>query len=536
MGFYIKMEDTMSEKSIGRGIIILSISSIILKLLSSIYMPILSLILKDEGVAIYNIGYNYFVFLFAITSLGFQPVITKLVVEEKTKKPGGVFEVLNESKRFLMILGAIVSILFMLLAKPLSIIANSKEVIKVIIFLAPAILFAAILTSYRGFFQGDNDINKLSISNIIEQVFNVVFSLICAFILIKISISFGSAGGAVGTTIGAVGAIIYLRHALNKRYPEYKKKYKKSYNNKILKKLLITAIPFVLIAAIQNLSNIIDTVTVKNLIIIDSDVKIATLGYYLSIVNIPLVIVTSLGIGIFPKIIKGYVEKDKDQLIVQTSYCYKLIYTITIPSICGIMIFAKDIFKFLYGRNFGGEILIIGAISLVFMSLSTIQNIIIQGINQLKYIISVGLFSIVIKTLLNLILIRIENINIIGSVIATIVSLAIVSYLNHIKLEKSFEVKISLIKQGKKSLIASIIMAISLVLIRYVLLNNFIMDNYTRVNVGIVLLSLVTVGGIIYFLSLLFIGGITKYELNTISPKIYDKLPEILKNKVVTYN
>lgn len=404
----------MNEKSIGRGIIVLSISSIILKLLSSIYMPILSLILKDKGVAVYNIGYNYFVFLFAITSLGFQPVITKLVVEEKTKKSGRAFEVLNESKRFLMILGGIVSILFVLLSKPLSIIAKSKEVMVVIIFLAPAILLAAILTTYRGFFQGDNDINELSISN----------------------------------------------------------------------------------------------------------------------VNIPLVIITSLGVGIFPKIIKGYVEKNKDQLIVQTSYCYKLIYAITIPSICGIMIFAKDIFKFLYGRDFGGEILIIGAISLVFMSFSTIQNIIIQGINQLKYIISVGLLSILIKTSLNLILIRIDKINVIGSVIATIVSLAIVSYLNHIKLEKSFEVKIPLIKQGGKSLIASIIMTIVLVLIRYKLLNNFIMDNYTRVNVGVVMLLLVAVGGIIYFLALLFIGGITKYELDTISPKIYDKLPKIIKNKI----
>lgn len=522
----------MNEKSIGRGIIVLSISSIILKLLSSIYMPILSLILKDKGVAVYNIGYNYFVFLFAITSLGFQPAITKLVVEEKAKKTGRTFEVLNESKRFLMILGGIVSILFVLLSKPLSIIAKSKEVMVVIIFLAPAILLAAILTTYRGFFQGDNDINELSISNIIEQVLNVIFSLICASILIKISISFGSAGGTVGTTVGAVGAIVYLRYALYRRYPEYKKKNKKSYNNEILKKLLITAIPFVLIAAIQNLSNIIDTLAVKNLVVIDSDVKIATLGYYLSIVNIPLVIITSLGVGIFPKIIKGYVEKNKDQLIVQTSYCYKLIYAITIPSICGIMIFAKDIFKFLYGRDFGGEILIIGAISLVFMSFSTIQNIIIQGINQLKYIISVGLLSILIKTSLNLILIRIDKINVIGSVIATIVSLAIVSYLNHIKLEKSFEVKIPLIKQGGKSLIASIIMTIVLVLIRYKLLNNFIMDNYTRVNVGVVMLLLVAVGGIIYFLALLFIGGITKYELDTISPKIYDKLPKIIKNKI----
>ncbi|WP_294345451.1 oligosaccharide flippase family protein, partial [uncultured Clostridium sp.] len=212
----------MKQKSLGRGIVILSISSIILKLLSSIYMPILSLILKDEGMAIYNIGYNYFVFLFAITSLGFQPVITKLVVEEKTKKSGRVFEVLNESKRFLMILGAIVSILFIILSKSLSVIANSKDVINVIMFLAPAIFFAAVLTSYRGFFQGDNNIDDLVISNIIEQVFNVAISLIFASLLIKVSISFGSAGGTIGTTIGAIGAIMFLRYSLNRRYPEYK--------------------------------------------------------------------------------------------------------------------------------------------------------------------------------------------------------------------------------------------------------------------------------------------------------------------------
>ena len=524
----------MKQKSLGRGIVILSISSIILKLLSSIYMPILSLILKDEGMAIYNIGYNYFVFLSAITSLGFQPVITKLVVEEKTKKSGRVFEVLNESKRFLMILGAIVSILFIILSKSLSVIANSKDVINVIMFLAPAIFFAAVLTSYRGFFQGDNNIDDLVISNIIEQVFNVAISLIFASLLIKVSISFGSAGGTIGTTIGAIGAIMFLRYSLNRRYPEYKNKYKKSYDNRILKRLLITSIPFVLIAAIQNLSNIVDTVAVKNLVGIDSDIKIATLGYYLSIVNIPLVIITSLGVGIYPKIIEGYVKKDKDELTVQTSYCYKLIYTITIPSICGIMIFAKDIFKFLYGRNFGSEILMIGAIALIFMSLSTIQNIIIQGINELKYIISVGILSILIKTALNLMLIRIDNINVIGSVISTIVALAVVSNLNHIKLDKAFEVKIPLVRQGRKALLASIIMSISLILIRYVFLNNFIVNNYTRVNVGIIMFLLIIIGGIIYFVALLFIGGITKYELDVVSIRIYEKLPKGLKNKVVT--
>ena len=131
-------------------------------------------------------------------------------------------------------------------------------------------------------------------------------------------------------------------------------------------------------------------------------------------------------------------------------------------------------------------------------------------------------------------LIRIDNINVIGSVISTIVALAVVSNLNHIKLDKAFEVKIPLVRQGRKALLASIIMSISLILIRYVFLNNFIVNNYTRVNVGIIMFLLIIIGGIIYFVALLFIGGITKYELDVVSIRIYEKLPKGLKNKVVT--
>ena len=54
----------MKENSVGRGVIILAISSIILKLLSALYMPILSQILTDDGIAIYTVGYDVFVFIF----------------------------------------------------------------------------------------------------------------------------------------------------------------------------------------------------------------------------------------------------------------------------------------------------------------------------------------------------------------------------------------------------------------------------------------------------------------------------------------
>lgn len=216
----------MQENSIGRGVIILAISSIVLKLLSALYMPVLSHILTDDGIAIYTVGYDVFIFIFALTSLGIQPAITKLVAEVGTRgSDKDVFNILFISKKFLLVYGGIASIVFAILAKPLSILFNSNDSIKVFIFLSPAILLASILAAYRGFFQGYNDMITLSISNIIEQLLNVIFSLFFAFQLINISTSWGSTGGTIGTTLGAIGAIIYIKYILYKKY-EYKFTYR----------------------------------------------------------------------------------------------------------------------------------------------------------------------------------------------------------------------------------------------------------------------------------------------------------------------
>lgn len=531
----------MEEKSIGRGVIILSISSIILKLLSALYMPVLSYILTDEGIAIYTVGYDVFVFLFALTSLGVQPAITKVVAEYRVKESGkSDLHVLKVSRNILCIYGGIVSLLFAVLAKPLAILLNSEQSVWVFVFLSPAVLIASILTAYRGYFQGCNDMISLSVSNIIEQLLNVVFSLIFALQLMQFSIRWGSTGGTVGTTVGAVGAIIYIKYIMNKKYINKadfnKQAITKAKKNEILKTLFTYAVPFILIAAIQNVSNVIDVITIRNLIENDVNIKTATLKYYTTIINVPLVIVTSLGIGIFPKIIKGYIEKNKRELMIQTSYFYKLTYIITIPAVCGLMILSKEIFHFVFGRIFGYEVLLMGAVALLFMALTTIQNIVLQGMNEFKFIINLGIITTIIKTLINVILIRIDRINIMGAVIATIVSLMIATVVNHRKLQKAFDVKIPIVKQSKTSIISAVIMSVVLLGLKYVIVSRFFVGNYTRISAGIVIFILIIVGAAVYFAVLLLIGGITKYELDTVSPKIYELMPQRLKDKIVKVN
>lgn len=73
----------MEQKSAGRGFLILSIAGIAGKLLSAIYVPLLTRVLGETGYGIYVAGYDIFVFLIAVTSLGAQLPVTKVVIRAR---------------------------------------------------------------------------------------------------------------------------------------------------------------------------------------------------------------------------------------------------------------------------------------------------------------------------------------------------------------------------------------------------------------------------------------------------------------------
>lgn len=528
----------MKVNTTARGAMLLAISNITLKLLSALYMPILVSILTDDGIAIYSIGYKIFIFLFSITSLGIQPAITKLVIEQRLKYGyNASLKVLKISKKALIFYSGVVSFVITLISFPLTRVFNSEESLLTLIFLLPSIILVSILSSYRGYLQGCEQIDTLSISNIIEQLLNVLISLFFAYKFMKISVELGSAGGTIGTGIGALGGIIYIKHIINKSHRETKfsSSHCSKVNSKdkyILKKLLYYSMPFILIASIQNISSILDMAIVRNLVHYDVNTKTATLEYYTTIINVPFAIVTALGVSILPKIIKHFTEKNRKDLILKTTYIYKLIYIITIPSVFGLIILRKEIFKFVFNRTFGYEIIVYGALLLILLSISSTQNIILQGINKFKFMIKIGILTLIIKIVLNIILVNNEKINIIGIVISSIISLFIVSILNHLALQKYFGVKISLIKHSKIPLISSLIMSICLSIIKYNFNNNIFYNHSSRVNSGIIIVLFILIGSIIYFFTLMLLGGITRYDLDIISPKIYKLLPCILRKNI----
>ncbi len=80
----------MKEQSTGRSFISLSFASILVKIMSLLYVPIIIRILGDEGYGIYLASYDIFSLIYVITNSGMQIAIAKQIAE---------FVAINESQK-----------------------------------------------------------------------------------------------------------------------------------------------------------------------------------------------------------------------------------------------------------------------------------------------------------------------------------------------------------------------------------------------------------------------------------------------------
>ena len=538
----------MEQKSAGRGFLILSIAGIAGKLLSAIYVPLLTWVLGEEGYGIYVAGYDIFVFLIAVTSLGAQPAVTKVVTE--LRAVGNHKDALRAMKlaiKYLAIISIVIAGIFMALAFPISKLIYRDRSALTFMFLGPAIIFAAILAGFRGYMQGIEEMESLAISQIIEQLINVVLSIIFAALLIKItsSLEWGSAGGTVGTSLGAVVAIMYIIYIYNKNdFREeaeinHDPSRKKVSDKRIVKKLFKYAIPITLVAAVQNFAGVIDSITLARSLTsagfdkakIDSLTSV--LSYYKTLIYVPLAIVTALGTSIFPKIIQAFVCKDRKELKKQTSYSFRMMYIIVMPATFGLAILSKEIYTFLFPSNSGYTLLMYGSALLIFMSITTIQNVILQGINKLYLIIvsaSIGLFA---KIIINIVLVAIPSVNIMGAVVATFVSFIIPTVINHRKIKEFFKVNIPIVKQAIIPTICSILMAIGILIAKFPITKVSDALGGGRIVSAIITLILIAIGGTIYLYTMIYLGGIKRKDLDLISPTLFKFLPRRLRKKLI---
>jgi stage V sporulation protein B len=170
---------------------------------------------------------------------------------------------------------------------------------------------------------------------------------------------------------------------------------------------------------------------------------------------------------------------------------------IAYPAAFGIGILAIPILAFLFPSSPGGDALLaVGAISILFLSLSQISTGILHGLSVLKIPVIAALLGALIKIPLNFILIGNPYINILGAVISTTICYVVASFINLFFVYKKSNLKPEFKNTFIKPFFASAIMGIVIFFLR---------------NLPLIVPFLV--GVLIYGLALLFLKVLTENEI-----------------------
>jgi len=502
----------MKKHSLIKGTIILGLAGIFARFLGLFFRIPIQALIKDEGMGYYQMSYPLFLTFVALAS-GVPLAMSKLIAEMNAKNDReGVGQVLRQTLLFMIILGSAVTILMLVFARPIiAILKWDPKSYYSFSVIAIAPIFVSIMCTFRGFFQGLQNVRPTAISQIVEQVGRVVAGVLFAYLLFPKGIEYAAGGAALGTLVGAIMGSIYLILTYFKVKKEMPVR-KVSKHKHILSDLGKAALPISLGAAVGTIMSLIDSILVPQQLLkagftqTQSAVMYGQLtGKVFTLMNVPLALSVALCASLMPIIAEAFYLGRRGALIKRVDMAVKLSNVISLPSSLGMFFMAYPIMHLIFMKDAAGyEILQYISISIPFLILTQTSTAILQGIgNYMKPVYNLAL-GCVVKVIITYVLVSFSFVNIYGAVIGTILGYAASCLLNMKDLKRALNIKINWVDAFVKPVIASSIMIIAVVF------SNETVYNYTRSSGLSCVISILI--GIIVYLFFIFILRIFEYE------------------------
>lgn len=544
------------------GAAILSVAGIIVKILGAIFRIPLSSIIGSEGMGLYQLAYPLYSFLLVISSSGFPVAISRLVAQAANV---GDYKLANRtfklSRKLMFTLGLTASVIMILASGFVANKQGNSDSKYALMAIAPAILFVSVMSAYRGYFQGMQNMIPTAVSQIIEQFVKLVAGLGFAAVFVKYGVEWGAAGAVGGVMLSEFVALIYVVFLYNKSKPgilaDIRSMTSESADltsKQIIKDVLLIAVPVAIGSAIMPLVSMIDQLIVINSLksiipyingvpfgvehfaeyatkhgieinsalsmtqiaaeyseLYDNYVtSIATSLYGIMsgncspITSLPLIFSTSLAISIVPAVSKFHAKRNKRGVHETSSTSLRLTSLIVYPCALGIFVMSEPIIRVLYSNLAEWEIpfavncLRVMSLTLLVLPLVNSSTAILQGLGKQNIpVINLAIGAFFIKIPLTYILVKNPNLNILGAALGSVCIYAFAAILDLICVVYFTRLKLKPMSTFFKPLVSSVIMGFAAFL-SYDIVLRFTSSFIVSMGIGVIV-------GVIFYILLVFI-------------------------------
>ncbi len=358
-----------STKLFVNGVLILTVSNLIVKAIGLLFKIPLHDILGDDGMGYFNAAYTIYTTFFMISTAGLPVAISYMISRSRA---AGNFRQVKKIMRIaftvFFVIGTVgTCALFFgagFFAENVAKIGESKYCIMAI---APTLFFVCLTSAFRGYFQGHQVMWPTAVSQLLESLGKLVIGILLAHWSIARgdSLPVTAAWTIFGLTIGVlcgmgfiwITKLLYNTQKINAEYAlPNSDSLPVAGTKSLLLELVVMAVPVTLSSSVMSLANLIDlTVISRQLQSIGFTEKgaAALYGNYTTLAvpmfNLIPVLVYPIGYSLVPMVSALLVKKeDKETDRVCTS-SLKTAAILSMPCTVGMAVLAQPILELIYG-------------------------------------------------------------------------------------------------------------------------------------------------------------------------------------------
>ena len=432
---------------------ILAIAGIFVRFIGLLYKVPMIRILGQEGMGYYNTAYEIYNIGLILSSYSLPLAMSKLIAARRVRRQyQDVERVYISGMTFSAAAGGLMTLI--LLAGGDFITAtvfkspSSALPLKV---MAPTIFVFSIMGVIRGYFQGRGNMIPTSVSQILEQLVHAAVSIAASYAFMQWFAdqenpkSYGAAGGTLGTLCGAIVALLYLAFMMilyrryNARTLNRRQQSPVEPWSDVYAALILTLTPIILSQFVYQLSGSVDNslfgqiMDAKGL----TESERATLlgvygGEYRLLSNVPVAIASSLGASMIPSIVQSRTSHNLREVKYKIRMTIKFNMLIAIPCAVGMGVLAGPIMQLIFhdSSELSANLMQIGAFAVVFFSLSTVNNAVLQCIDRMSKSVTHSAISLVLHVILVYFMLEYLDWNVYGLVIGNVTFALVVCILN----------------------------------------------------------------------------------------------------------
>lgn len=454
------------------GVLVLTVSTVIVKVIGLAYkIPLLS-VLGTEGMGYFNTAYEIFALLCGVSTSGLPVAVSMLVSSAReTGNYTRVRGIYRTSSLMLLTKGVLISGGLAVLAEPVSRLVGNPQAYLAILAISPSILFSCVAGAIRGYFQGCRIMTPTAVSQLTEAlgklIIGVAFAALAVYMGLGIEVA--AAFAVMGVTVGSLLSAVYLMIRKSTDRVTFPKGKEKGKAGKYFIALIRISLPITLCSALTGCTRIIDMTLIMRRL---TDIGVSSVeankiyGAYttlaLPIYGLVPALVPPITESLIPRLSAAVEAGHKDEETRAVGGAARLTVLVAMPASMGIALYSEQIMSLIF--NGQPEAIAVAApllsalgASVLFSCLITMANAVLQSYRRvLLPIISLAVGAVV-KAVSAYLLIGNETFGVMGAPISTFLCNAAVLALDLCFVSRCVSGRTGILRQLPKPFFASIV-------------------------------------------------------------------------------